>query len=248
MIRGAQCAFTIWFDDLMEKFIGVHFLLQRAQRFCGLHQFCCKNSAGSVSPRFEPTAVDRQRGWRLKVSSHDPSVMSVSTRSVADRKLWRKTEPSRMRQPPNGPDTVSHLASVRHTTVSMTNPADRVEIITSVQRRRRWTASEKVRIVEETFEPGMTVSLVARRHGVAPNQLFTWRRLVAQGALTAAGSGEEVVPASDHRALQSQVRELQRLLGKKTLEAEILKEALEHATGSKKRLRLPPLPLKDGSR
>jgi hypothetical protein len=44
---------------------------------------------------------------------------------------------------------------------SWTNPADRVEIITSVQRRRRWTASEKVRIVEETFEPGMTVSLVA---------------------------------------------------------------------------------------
>lgn len=132
--------------------------------------------------------------------------------------------------------------------MSMTNSSDRVEIITSVQRRRRWTASEKVRIVEETFEPGMTVSLVARRHGVAPNQLFTWRRLVAQGALTAAGSGEEVVPASDHRALQSQVRELQRLLGKKTLEAEILKEALEHATGSKKRLRLPPSPPKDGSR
>ena len=47
----------------------------------------------------------------------------------------------------------------------MTNPTDRVEIITSVQRRRRWTASEKVRMVEETFEPGMTVSLVARRHG-----------------------------------------------------------------------------------
>src|SRR5438552_14256608 len=111
---------------------------------------------------------------------------------------------------------VTHLASVRHTTVSMTNPADRVEIITSVQRRRRWTASEKVRIVEETFEPGMTVSLVARRHGVAPNQLFTWRRLVVEGALTAAGSGEQVVPASDYRALQSQVRELQRLLGKKT--------------------------------
>ena len=95
---------------------------------------------------------------------------------------------------------------------------------------------------------GMTVSLVARRHGVAPNQLFTWRRLVAQGSLTAAGSGEEVVPASDYRALQNQVRELHRLLGKKTLEAEILKEALEHATGSKKQLRLPPSPPKDGSR
>jgi transposase len=73
--------------------------------------------------------------------------------------------------------------------VSMTNPTNHVEIVTSVQRRRRWTASEKVRMVEETLEPGMTVSLVARRHGVAPNQLFTWRRLVAQGGLTAAGSG-----------------------------------------------------------
>src|SRR5262249_13167360 len=117
-----------------------------------------------------------------------------------------------------------------------------------VQGRRRWTAAEKVRIVEETFEPGMTVSLVARRHGVAPNQLFTWRRLVVEGALTAAGSGEQVVPASDYRALQSQVRELQRLRGKERVEAVIHKEALEHATGPKKQLRLPPSPPKDSSR
>jgi transposase len=130
----------------------------------------------------------------------------------------------------------------------MTNPTNQIEIITSVQRRRRWAASEKVRMVEETFEPGMTAGLVARRHGAAPNQLFTWRRLVAQGSLTAAGSGEEVVPASDYRALQNQVRELHRLLGKKTVEAEILKEALEHATGSKKQLRLPPSPPKGGYR
>src|ERR1700745_1043678 len=130
----------------------------------------------------------------------------------------------------------------------MTNSSDRVEIITSVQRRRRWTAPEKVRMVEETFEPGMTVSLVARRRGVAPNQLFTWRRLVAKDSFIAAGSGEEVVPASDYRALQSQIRELHRLLGKKTLEVEILKEALEHATGSKKQLRLAALPPKGASR
>lgn len=104
----------------------------------------------------------------------------------------------------------------------MTSAPNRVEIITSVRRRRRWTAAEKVRLVEATFAPGMTVSLVARRNGIAPNQLFTWRRLAAQGALTAAGAGEEVVPASDYRALQNQVRELQRLLGKKSLEAGIL--------------------------
>ena len=117
----------------------------------------------------------------------------------------------------------------------MTSTADRVEIITSGQ-RRRWTAAEKMRLVEETFVPGMTVSLVAGQNGVNPNQLFTWRRLAAQGALTATGAEEEVVPASDYRALQNQVRELQRLLGKTTLEAEILKEALEVAAGPKKGL------------
>ena len=104
---------------------------------------------------------------------------------------------------------------------------DRVEIITSVPRRRRWSAEEKARIVQETWAPGMSVSLVAQQHGIAPNQLFTWRRLHAEGALSAVGAGEEVVPASEYRALQHQVRELQRLLGKKTLENEVLSDTLE---------------------
>ncbi len=130
----------------------------------------------------------------------------------------------------------------------MHSTPDRVEIITSVQRRRRWTAAEKMRLVEQTFAPGMTVSLVARQHGIAPNQLFTWRRLAAQGALTATGAEEEVVPASDYRALQNQIRELQRLLGKKTLEAEVLREALDVAAGPKRGLlRSVSLP-RDGSR
>jgi transposase len=96
-----------------------------------------------------------------------------------------------------------------------------------VQRRRRWSAEEKAAIVQETYASGMSVSLVARRHGIAPNQLFTWRRLYASGALSAVGAGEEVVPASEYRSLQHQVRELQRLLGKKTLENEILRDALD---------------------
>jgi transposase len=111
----------------------------------------------------------------------------------------------------------------------MTGTIDRVEVITSVQRRRRWSAEEKAAIVQETYAPGRSVSLVARRHGIAPNQLFRWRRLYAEGVLSAVGAGEEVVPASEYRALQSQVRELQRLLGKKTLENEILREALDLA-------------------
>ncbi|MCB8878108.1 transposase [Acidisoma silvae] len=103
-------------------------------------------------------------------------------------------------------------------------------------------------MVDETREAGATVSIVARRRDVSPNQLFTWRRLAEQGALAATQAEEEVVPASAFRAQQDMIRELQRLLGKKTLETEISKEALEVATDSKKRpLRLLPLP-RDSSR
>ena len=118
--------------------------------------------------------------------------------------------------------------------MSMTGKIERVEVITSVQRRRRWSAEEKAAIVQETWAPEMSVSLVARRHGIAPNQLFTWRRLYASGALSAVGAGEEVAAASEYRALQHQVRELQRLLGKKTLENEILREVVERVTAPKK--------------
>jgi hypothetical protein len=44
----------------------------------------------------------------------------------------------------------------------MSEEVRRVEVITSVQRRRRWSAAEKIRLVEETLEPGMSVSFVAR--------------------------------------------------------------------------------------
>lgn len=74
----------------------------------------------------------------------------------------------------------------------------------------------------------------ARRNGVQLNQLFHWRKLAAQGALTATAAEGEVVAASEYRALQNQVRELQRLLGKKTMETEILKDEL--AAGSKKQM------------
>lgn len=59
-----------------------------------------------------------------------------------------------------------------------------------VQRRRSWDASEKARIVEETLEPCSSVTQVARRHGVSPNQLSRWRRLAHKGVLTAAGDNE----------------------------------------------------------
>ncbi len=82
----------------------------------------------------------------------------------------------------------------------------------------------------------VAVSLVVRQHGISGSQVFTWHRLMNQGALTAAAAGEEVVPASEYRALEAQVRELHRPLGKKAIENELLREAVSRAAGPKKRL------------
>ncbi|HFL9899956.1 TPA: IS3 family transposase, partial [Escherichia coli] len=87
--------------------------------------------------------------------------------------------------------------------------------------------------VQQSFEPGMTVSLVARQHGVAASQLFLWRKQYQEGSLTAVAAGEQVVPASELAAAMKQIKELQRLLGKKTMENELLKEAVEYGRGKK---------------
>jgi transposase len=55
---------------------------------------------------------------------------------------------------------------------------------TGIERRRRWSRAEKLRILAETMQPGLSVSAVARRHGLHPNQLFTWRRLAREGLLS----------------------------------------------------------------
>jgi len=55
-------------------------------------------------------------------------------------------------------------------------PVRRLEVITGAGGRRRWSADEKARILEEAMVPGAVVSEVARRHGLSPQHLFTWRR------------------------------------------------------------------------
>ena len=55
-------------------------------------------------------------------------------------------------------------------------PVRRLEVITGVGGRRRWSADEKARILEEAMAPGAVVSDVARRNGMSPQHLFTWRR------------------------------------------------------------------------
>jgi transposase len=60
----------------------------------------------------------------------------------------------------------------------------RVEVITLVQRRRRWTTAEKERLVAAALEPGASVSAVARAAGMHPSQLYGWRRQLCVRAPT----------------------------------------------------------------
>ena len=59
----------------------------------------------------------------------------------------------------------------------MAEPARRIEVFTGAGRRRSWSAEEKASIIAESCAEGETVCAVARRHGLTPQQLFTWRRL-----------------------------------------------------------------------
>jgi len=129
----------------------------------------------------------------------------------------------------------------------MSEDYQRIELITGTRRRRYWSTDEKLRIIEESLEPGETVSSVARRNGVAPNLLYRWRRLMNEGGVAAVGSDEPVVGSSEVKKLEDKVRELECLLGRKTMENEILREALTKAQAKKQTLW--PLSLtKGGSR
>lgn len=111
-----------------------------------------------------------------------------------------------------------------------------VDIITDGGRRRRWSAAEKLRIVEETLEDHASISIVARRNGVAPNLLYRWRRLMLEGGSVAVTEDDDVTSNRVVREMESRIRELERQLGRKTMEAEILREALD-----KSRVKKPTL-------
>ena len=102
-----------------------------------------------------------------------------------------------------------------------------IEIITDGGRRRRWPAAEKLRIVEETMYDGESISAVARRNGIAPNLLCGWRKLMLEGGSVAVAEDDSVTGNKTVREMESRIRELERQLGRKTMEVEILKEALD---------------------
>ena len=122
-----------------------------------------------------------------------------------------------------------------------------IEIITDGGRRRRWTAAENLRIVEEALDDRASISVVARRNGVAPNLLYRWRRLMLEGGSVAVSEDDDVTSNKVVRQMEDRIRELERQLGRKTLEVEILREALDKSR-SKKPTLLARSPLKDDFR
>lgn len=111
----------------------------------------------------------------------------------------------------------------------MPNTVDRVEVFAGIQRRRRYSVEQKLAAVAEAAQPGMSISFVARKHGISPSLLFGWRRRMAEGGKEAVRADDEVVASSKVRELEKRIRELERVLGKKTLENEILREAVKIA-------------------
>jgi transposase len=111
--------------------------------------------------------------------------------------------------------------------------------VVGIRRRRRYSAQEKQRLVKGSLRPGVTRAAFAHQNGINPTLLGKWRKLYKAnvplavrvptnpGAGNEAGSGA-TSPGSKTslvEALQQQVRELQRVLGKLALENELLKEA-----------------------
>jgi transposase len=76
--------------------------------------------------------------------------------------------------PINGIATESDASG--HTSARMSAPRPRIEVITGVERRRRWSWDQKRAIVEESLSPHASAAAIARKHGIGTGQLYTWRR------------------------------------------------------------------------
>ena len=95
---------------------------------------------------------------------------------------------------------------------------------------RRFTLSEKIAIVRESMAPGVSASFVARRHRIAVNVLYYWRKAYGELLHTDLTRVESDTRADQQvEDLRLQVRNLERLLGQRTLEIALLREQLGKA-------------------
>jgi transposase len=78
---------------------------------------------------------------------------------------------------------------------AITKPVRRLEVFTGAGRRRTWSDEDKARVVAEIEASGDSVSGVARRHGLSPQQVFGWRRRIRESQAFRAADGAQFVPA-----------------------------------------------------
>jgi transposase len=93
------------------------------------------------------------------------------------------------------------VSTLDHTLKPEATEVRRLEVITGTGRRRQFSEDFKSRIVEETLVAGAVVSEVARRHGLTPQQLFTWRRQARRPVVSAETEAPQFVPAVVEAAL-----------------------------------------------
>ncbi len=86
------------------------------------------------------------------------------------------------------------MSMVKHM-VEPSGSVRRLEVITGVGGRRRWSEAEKARITAEAMMPGAVVSEIARRHGMSPQHLFTWRRAAFRDVVLGSPAAPLFVPA-----------------------------------------------------
>ena len=94
-------------------------------------------------------------------------------------------------------DVAIDSTSARPRSMPMPKPSDS-SVVVVPQKRRRFSAQEKLELVRLTYLPGNTVSSVARQYGLQPSLLFRWRTLEKAGGLVAVQSGEQTVSASKY--------------------------------------------------
>ena len=126
---------------------------------------------------------------------------------------------------------------------------NRVEVVSSVHLRRRWTLEQKLEIIKQINEIVGSVSLVARQHVLTANQLIQWRKAYLEGSSVAVGANETVVPASELQEAMRRIKQLEGALGRKTLENEILNELWtlpKQKSGLRARLYCPATSSKGG--
>ena len=107
--------------------------------------------------------------------------------------------------------------------------------------RRRLSAEEKLRTVQKSYEPGVLVAEVARQYNVGVSSLIKWGKYAMEGSLMSIKDEQPSVSSSEVKKLKNEIKQLQRLLGKKSLQIDILQDAIEIAR-EKKLISRHPLP------